>query len=113
MLPGGELFHVDSLVAKGKVVFAQVSKYHRPLLEVYQGGGIFASMTLDDDDPDAKELCALNARLLAAFGLEDGCSHTEFLRASDDGRFHFIETSARVGGASIAEMVEAATGINL
>ncbi|HEX6606698.1 MAG TPA: ATPase, partial [Chloroflexia bacterium] len=31
----------------------------------------------------------------------------------EDGRFYFLETAARVGGANIAELVEAATGINL
>ncbi|MFN2445815.1 MAG: ATPase, partial [Vicinamibacterales bacterium] len=35
-----------------------------------------------------------------------------FIRA-ETGVFHFLETSARVGGAHIAELVEAATGVNL
>jgi biotin carboxylase len=113
MLPGGELFHVDSLIAGGQVVFAAVSKYHRPLLEVYQGGGIFASRTLGPDHPDAVALRAINVRLLESFRLGWGTSHTEFMRASDDSQFYFIETSARVGGANISDMVEAATGINL
>ena len=38
MVPG-DLFHVDSLSANGKVVFAEVNAYWRPLLDVYQGGG--------------------------------------------------------------------------
>ena len=42
-----------------------------------------------------------------------GASHSEFIRGRDDGRFYFLETSARVGGAHLADMVEAATGINL
>jgi biotin carboxylase len=113
MLPGGELFHVDSLIAGGLVVFAAVSKYHRPLLEVYQDGGIFASRTLAPDHPDAVALRLVNEQLLNVFRLGWGCSHTEFMRASDDGKFYFIETSARVGGANISDMVEAATGINL
>jgi hypothetical protein len=33
--------------------------------------------------------------------------------AAADGQPYFIETSARVGGALTAEMVEAATGVNL
>jgi hypothetical protein len=51
--------------------------------------------------------------LLRGFGLGQGASHTEFMRASRDGQFYFIETSARVGGAHTAEMVEHAAGINL
>jgi Biotin carboxylase len=110
MLPGGELYHVDSLIAGGEIVFATVSKHHRPLLEVYQDGGIFASRTLAPDHADAVALRGINARLLKSFRLGWGCSHTEFMRASDNGQFYFIETSSRVGGASISDMVEAATG---
>jgi hypothetical protein len=42
-----------------------------------------------------------------------GVTHTEFIRGHEDGRLYFLETAARVGGASIAEFVEAATGVNL
>jgi hypothetical protein len=97
----------------GEVVFAEVGKYHKPLLEVYTGGGIFATRTAPREAPEVKEALALNARVLKGFGLERGCSHTEFLRAKDDGRMLFLETSYRVGGAGIADMVEAATGLNL
>jgi hypothetical protein len=40
-------------------------------------------------------------------------AHTEFIQADADGHFYFLECAARVGGAYINEMVEAATGINL
>jgi hypothetical protein len=109
----GDLYHVDSLVAGGQVVFAEVGQYVRPLLEVYQGGGIFATRTVPRHRPEVAELKRINAGLLPGFGLARGCSHTEFIRGRDDGQFYFIETSARVGGANIAEMVEAATGVNL
>ena len=36
-----------------------------------------------------------------------------FQRLRQDGRFYFLETAARVGGANIVELVEAASGINL
>jgi biotin carboxylase len=108
-----ELFHVDSLVSERQVVFAEVGKYHRPLLEVYQGGGIFATKTVPRDVADARTLRRLNEKVLDAFGMVRGCSHTEFIRGRSDGPFYFIETSARVGGANISEMTEAATGLNL
>ena len=109
----GDLYHVDSLVVDGRVVFAEVGQYHRPLLEVYQGGGIFSTKTVERDRADAKALRAINEKLLPAFGMQRGCSHTEFIRGRDDGAYYFVETSARVGGAGIADMVEAATGLNL
>jgi len=112
-LPGGDLYHVDALVADRRVVFAEVGKYHRPLLEVYQGGGVYASRTVPRQLPEVAALKQLSEEVLTHFGMRHGCSHSEFLRSSDDGRLYFIETSARVGGANIADMVEAATGINL
>jgi hypothetical protein len=41
-----------------------------------------------------------------------GASHTEFIRAVS-GDWYFLETSARVGGAFIVDVVEAASGVNL
>jgi hypothetical protein len=109
----GDLFHVDSLVAGGQVVFAEVNGYLRPLLDVYQGGGVYATRTVPRQQPVVAELRQLNESVLTGFGLTGGASHTEFLKAHDDGRIILIETSARVGGANTAEMVEAATGVNL
>ncbi len=109
----GDLYHVDSLVHRGRVVFAEVGKYHRPLLELWTGGGVFATRTATRDWPEVPALRELNEKVLQAFGMERGCSHTEFIRASSDGRVYFIETSARVGGACISDVVEAATGLNL
>src|SRR5262249_29399736 len=48
----GELYHVDSLLAGGRVVFAEFNGYLRPLLDVYQGGGIYATRTLPRQAPD-------------------------------------------------------------
>lgn len=112
MVPG-ELFHVDSLVADGKVVFAEVNQYAKPLLDVYQCGGVYATRTLRRDKPEAAQLRAVNEQVLTGFQLGRGASHTEFMKAHADGQYYFIETSARVGGANTAEMVEAATGVNL
>lgn len=109
----GEMFHVDSLVADGKVCFAEASGYHRPLLEVAQEGGIYATRILPREGELSKRLKVANAAVLEGFRLGLGASHTEFIVGRGDGVPYFIETSARVGGANIAEMVEAATGVNL
>lgn len=109
----GAMYHVDSLTAGGRVIFAEVNQYHRPLLEVAQGGGIYATRTFDRDAPLRAALRAANDAVLEGFGLGRGASHTEFIVGESDGLPYFIETSARVGGAHVADMVEAATGINL
>jgi len=41
-----------------------------------------------------------------------GVSHSEFIHGPD-AKLYFLETAARVGGAHIADLVEAATGVNL
>lgn len=50
---------------------------------------------------------------MKAFGMQYSASHTEFIKCHEDGKFYFLETSSRVGGAHIADMVECASGINL
>ena len=107
----GDVFHVDSLVVQGRIEFAEASRYGAPPLSVAHEGGIFVTRTLAGTDA-ATQLTATNARVLHAFGLQRGVSHTEFIRAHD-GRVLFLETSARVGGAYIVDVVEAATGLNL
>jgi len=47
------------------------------------------------------------------FGMKAGASHTEFIILKETGEIYFVETSSRVGGAHLAEMVEAATNVNL
>jgi hypothetical protein len=53
------------------------------------------------------------ADIFRAFRLARGVTHTEFIHAYGDGQFYFLETAARVGGAHIDKMVEAATGVAL
>jgi len=108
----GDIFHVDSIVAGRKVVFAIPHQYGRPPMDVSLGG-IFTTRTIPADSADARALIELNGRLVSALGLVRGVTHTEFIKGKDDERFYFLETAARVGGANIAEAVEAATGLNL
>ncbi len=108
----GDVFHVDSLVFNRRVVFAAASAYGSPPMTVAHEGGIFVTRTLRSDDALSESLTAASARVLGVFGLARGVSHTEFIRGHD-GVLYFLETSARVGGAFIADVVEAASGVNL
>lgn len=109
----GDVFHVDSIVSENEVVFANVSKYGKPPMNVAQGGGIFTTFTVPRGSEADAGLRAINGDLIAALGLVRGVAHAEFIQAHADGEFYFLECAARVGGAYINEMVEAATGINL
>jgi biotin carboxylase len=109
----GEVYHVDSVVSESEVVFANVSKYGKPPMNVAQGGGIFTTCVIPRGSNTDAELRQINRELIAALGLVRGVAHAEFIQAHADGHFYFLECAARVGGAYINEMVEAATGLNL
>lgn len=108
----GEIFHVDSIVSEGAVVFASVSGYGKPPMQVMHEGGVFTTRILDRRSPTARSLVEMNARLMPALGMAEGVTHAEYIRGSD-GQFYFLEAAARVGGAFIADVVETATGVNL
>jgi hypothetical protein len=108
----GDVYHVDSISFEGRIRFAMASRYRMPPMAVAHEGGIFVTSTLPPSDTAAAPLHALNEQVLASFQLGLGASHTEFIHARD-GSWLFLETSARVGGAYIVDVVEAATGVNL
>jgi len=108
----GDVYHVDSIVDQGQVLFAAASKYGTPPMTVYQGGGVFVTQTLPYAGEEDRALQALNRQLIGAMGLAHGVTHAEFIRGHADGRYYFLEIAARVGGASIDLLVEHATGLN-
>jgi hypothetical protein len=108
----GDVWHADAIVADGRPQFMEIHRYERPPFDIMHGGGLFCTRTVERDDPAAATLRTLAAATARGLDLIDGAMHAEFIRDAE-GNFHFIETAARVGGANIAEMVEAATGVNL
>lgn len=109
----GDVFHVDGLNVDGKVVFSRVSKYLDTPFEVAHGGGIFRSASAEIGSKIEKGLQKMNKDVMKAFGMQSGASHTEFIQSKATGELFFLETSSRVGGANLAEMVEYASGVNL
>src|ERR1700733_151706 len=109
----GDVFHIDSIVSERQIVFAEAHASGMPPLKTSHDGGVFTTRTLPRDSAEAKALSRLNREVIESLGLVRGVTHTEFLRAREDGKFYFLEIAARVGGAYITDVVEAATGINL
>ncbi len=109
----GEVFHVDSVVNDGRVVFAGTNQYGRPPMQVAHLGGAYISRTVARGSADEKTLLSTNRKLIQALGLQRGAAHAEFIKGEADGKFYFLEIAARVGGAYIADVLEAASGINL
>ena len=108
----GDVFHVDSVIWQGEVRFAAAHRYGLPPMTVYQGGGVFASSTVEHDSQVEHDLLAINRQVIMAMGLERGVTHAEFIRSEADGRYYFLEIAARVGGAGIDRLVEHASNVN-
>lgn len=109
----GDVYHADGLQLGGKTLFLTVSRYLATPMEISQGGGIFRSANVKYGSEDDKAIKKVNEAIMKAFGLKNGASHTEFIKSREDGQIYFLETASRVGGAHLAEMVEAATNVNL
>lgn len=109
----GAVYHCDGLNWHGKTLFSITSQYLATPMEISQGGGIFRSANIPYDSKDDKAIKKQNEQVLKAFGMQHGANHTEFIKCNDDGKIYFLETASRVGGAHLAEMVEAACGVNL
>ncbi len=109
----GDVYHCDSLILDGKVIFSITSRYLATPMEISQGGGIFRSANIPYNSSDDKEIKKVNEQVIKGFGLKHGAAHSEYIKCKEDGKIYFLETSSRVGGAHLAEMVAAASGVNL
>jgi biotin carboxylase len=109
----GDVFHVDSVIWDGKILFASAQQYGQPPMTVAHGGGVFVSRTLAPESEEATALKSLNEQVVTGLEMWRGVTHAEYIKANADGRIYFLEIAARVGGAHLSDLIEAATGINL
>jgi hypothetical protein len=109
----GKVYHVDSVVSEREIVFAEPHAYGSPPLDVSHQGGVFTTSTLPPEAADTKQVLEANRQVIEGLGSVRGVTHAEFLRSNADGKFYFLEIAARVGGAYISDVVEAASGVNL
>lgn len=109
----GDVYHVDSLSFGKEIIFTSASRYLAPPMQVSHDGGVFRTKTLGENSEEYKALNKENAKLLSSFGLLNGATHTEYIKGKEDGKWYFLETSSRVGGAHIPDLVEASSSINI
>jgi hypothetical protein len=109
----GDVYHCDSLILERKILFRLTSKYLATPMEISQGGGVFRSANIEYNSEDDNDIKKINDLVMKGFGLKHGAAHTEFIKCNEDGKIYFLETSSRVGGAHLAEMVAEASNINL
>lgn len=108
----GDVYHVDAITSEKEILLAEAHRYGKPPFDVAHHGGLFLTSTLERGSQEARDVLKIHADVLKALRFVRGVTHSEFIR-SKEGKFYFLETSARVGGAHIVDEVEAATGINL
>jgi hypothetical protein len=82
-------------------------------MNVAHDGGVFTTRTVEYGSEDHTALEAMNRNLIKGLKLRRGATHAEFIKSAATGEFYFLEIAARVGGAYIAETLEAASGINI
>ena len=109
----GDVFHVDSIVSEREVVFSIAHRYGQAPMKVLHEGGIFSTQTMRPDSPDYASIQQHNRQVIAAMNMVRGVTHAEFIKADSDGQFYFLEMAARVGGAYIDRVIEAASGVNM
>jgi biotin carboxylase len=109
----GDVFYVDAIVSECEVKFSAVHQGGERRLSPEGMEEVFTSRTVDRESRDAKKLAAINMELAPSLGMVRGVTHSEFLRSHADGSYYFVEIGARVGGALLDQVVEAATGVNL
>jgi biotin carboxylase len=108
----GKVFHVDGIVSERQVMLAAAHAYGQPPMQLTHEGGVFTTRLLERDAALTRQLTEVHRRVVEAFGLVHGVTHTEYIQANEDGEIYFLEAAARVGGAFIAEVVEQSYGIN-
>lgn len=107
----GELYHCDSLIQDGKVIWSNACRNLNPCLQ-FSAGLSIGAFTLPHDDPDAMAVRAMNARVLAALSPPDGATHMECFRLAG-GELVFLEISARPPGGDMVGIYRYCVGIDL
>lgn len=102
----GPIFHVDGLLADGKLVAVLASRYLGTCL-AYAEGSPLGSVQVDTDAATAE----WTQDCLSALGLVDGPFHLEGIETPDGPVF--LEVGARFGGADVVDTFELATGVHL
>lgn len=107
----GDLFHVDTIVANGKIIEAQPYKYAYPLAEVLKGKP-HAGRLVSYEENDYIKLIHFNHKVLEALQpLPTGVTHLEIFK-KQNGEFVFLEIACRPSAGFTPEVSELHCGVN-
>ena len=109
----GDIFHVDAITSESQVVFTAVHPCdNQPVQEMYEGE-VLPTRAVARETEEETALKKLNTELVTGLGLVRGVTHTELLRAHEDGAYYFLKTAACVGDALMVDEIEHTYGMNL
>lgn len=107
----GELFHCDSLIQHGAIIWSNACPNVNPCLQFTAGRSIGA-YTVPTDRKDTAAIRAFNARVLAALDPPDGATHMECFRTAG-GELVFLEISARPPGGDLVGLYRHCFGFDM
>lgn len=109
----GEVFHVDGLMDRGRVLFAYPSKYVNTCLS-FHDELCLGSMQLAESDEGYRTLLQFTSDVVKALPAVDYVPfHLEVFRERATGDWVFCEIGARVGGGFILQGLLERFGINV
>ncbi|MER7460028.1 ATP-grasp domain-containing protein [Micromonospora sp. NPDC126480] len=113
-IEGVEL-HVDAIWRDNRPWLFCVSRYFKPLLQLWMSGGLNGSIVLPEEDFGElyARLLDFNTRLNKAFGISGGATHMEVFLEKGTERIVLTEMASRIGGGNISEMVGAYCGVDM
>ncbi|MCC3767316.1 acetyl-CoA carboxylase biotin carboxylase subunit family protein [Streptomyces sp. UNOC14_S4] len=103
----GEVWHVDGYLRDGEFGAVVCSTYVGDCLKFAHGSPLGSGQV-----PDDPALLSMLRDTLTALGQKNGSFHYEAIR-TQAGKFVFLETASRVGGAGVADAFALRTGIDL
>ncbi|MEX0447256.1 acetyl-CoA carboxylase biotin carboxylase subunit family protein [Xenorhabdus sp. SGI246] len=107
----GRLLHVDAAVFQHKIIYQSIGAYACSLLPSDQTKpSHFMWHTMLPDSPNSHRLFEFNRRVLQAFNLEYGFTHTEIFIEENTGNLILCETASRPPGLRLFELHAKAYG---
>lgn len=108
----GTLYHCDSFVFQGRVLYTAICEYGA-LPHTFMSGKNVGSITLPEDHPLFTPLCKFSENVISHFSTTlSGVTHLEVF-VKPDGRFVFLEIAYRGGGVGIPKMYKKQLGVDL
>lgn len=108
----GRMYHVDGLIAGGRLLAAWPSVYLYRLMD-FPDAGPRADVALDPDDPLGGRLLRFTSEVLAALPTPPVTTFHAEIFHTPDGRLVLCEVASRTGGILIPDVLRAMIGADL